>query len=146
MTASGRTASFTDPEATAYVAQTLITRRDKIGQLWLNVVLPVDDFELTADGVLTFRNIAVGHRAAVPGRGYKIAWARFDNTTGTATKVGEPQAVTDPRTTAPREALAGDFVQATLTGDHPAHAGWASPTTVVFRRAGTAWELVGVDR
>ena len=141
-----RTAAFTDPEATSYVAQTLITRRDKIGQLWLNVVLPVDDFELTPDGVLTFRNIAVDSKAAVPGRGYKIAWARFDNTTGTATNVGEPQAVTDPRTTAPREALAGDFVQATLTGDHPTHAGWASPTTVVFRRAGTAWELVGVNR
>ena len=80
-----RTADFTDPEATAYMAQTLITRRDKIGQLWLNVVLPVDDFDLTADGVLTFRNIALESKAAVPGRGYTVAWARFDNATGTAT-------------------------------------------------------------
>jgi hypothetical protein len=141
-----RTASFTDPEATAYMAQTLITRRDKIGQLWLNVVLPVDDFDLTAEGVLTFRNIAVESKAAAPGRGYKVAWARFDNTTGTATAVGEPQVVTEARATAPREALGGDFVQATLTGDHPAHPGWSSPTVIVFRRAGAAWALVGVDR
>ena len=141
-----RTAAFTDPEATAYMAQTLITRRDKIGQLWLNVVLPVDDFDLTADGVLTFRNIALESKAAVPGRGYTVAWARFDNTTGTATAVGDKQVVTEARATAPREALAGDFVQATLTGDHPTHPGWSSPTTVVFRRAGAAWELVGVDR
>ena len=122
-----RTAAFTDPEATAYMAQTLITRRDKIGQLWLNVVLPVDDFDLTADGVLTFRNIAVESKTAAAGRGYSVAWARFDNTTGTATTVGEPQVVTEPRATAPRDALSGDFVQATLTGDHPTHAGWAIP-------------------
>ena len=131
-----RTAAFTDPEATAYMAQTLITRRDKIGQLWLNVVLPVDDFDLTADGVFTFRNIAMESKTAVAGRGYTVSWARFDNTTGTATKVGEPQVVTDPRATAPRDALSGEFVQATLVGDHPTHAGWATPTTVVFRRAG----------
>ena len=141
-----RTAEFSDPEATAYMAQTLITRRDKIGQLWLNVVLPVDHFDLAADGTFTFRNIAVESRTATAGRGYSIAWARFDNTTGTATPVGEPQTVTDPRTTAPGEVLQGDFAQATLKGDHPTHAGWASPTTVVFRRAGTAWTLVGVER
>ena len=141
-----RTAAFSDPEATAYMAQTLVTRRDKIGQLWLNVVLPVDDFDLTADGVLTFRNIAMESKTAVASRGYTVSWARFDNATGTATKVGEPQVVTDPRATAPRDALTGDFVQATLVGDHPTHAGWASPTTVVFRRAGAAWALVGVNR
>ena len=141
-----RTAAFTDPEATAYMTQTLITRRDKIGQLWLNVVLPVDDFDLTADGVLTFRNIAMESKTAIAGRGYTVSWARFDNTTGTATKVGEPEVVTDPRATAPRDALSGEFVQATLVGDHPTHAGWATPTTVVFRRAGQAWALVGVDR
>jgi hypothetical protein len=141
-----RTAEFSDPEATAYMAQTLITRRDKIGQLWLNVVLPADDFDLTPDGVLTFRNIAVETKTATPGRGYKVAWARFDNATGMATAVGEPQIVSEARATAPREALSGAFVQATLTGDHPTHTGWATPTTVVFRRAGTAWTLVGVDR
>ncbi len=141
-----RTAEFTDPEATAYMAQTLITRRDKIGQLWLNVVLPVVGFELNADGVLTFQNIAEETRTATPARGYKIAWARFDNATGTATAVGEPQVVTERKATAPRELLTSEFVQATLTGDHPTHPGWAIPTTIVFKRAGSAWKLVGVER
>lgn len=141
-----RTAEFSNAEATAYMTQTLITRRDKIGQLWLNVVLPVDVFDLTPDGVLTFRNVAVETRTATPGRGYTVAWARFDNATGTAAAVGEPQVVTETRATAPKEALAGDFVQATLTGDHPTHRGWSLPTTVVFRRAGAGWTLVGVDR
>jgi hypothetical protein len=141
-----RTAAFSDPEATAYMAQTLITRRDKIGQLWLNVVLPVDQFDLSADGVLTFQNIAEETRTAQRGRGYTIRWARFDNATGTATAVGEPQTVTERRATAPRDLLSSDFVQATLTGDHPMHPGWATPTTIVFRRTGTTWKLVGVDR
>jgi hypothetical protein len=141
-----RTAAFSDPEATAYMAQTLITRRDKIGQLWLNVVLPADDFDLTPDGVLTFRNIAVETKTAAPGRGYTVAWARFDNATGTATPVGDKQVLTETRASAPRDALSGEFVQATITGDHPTHAGWALPTTVVFRRNGGGWRLVGVDR
>ena len=141
-----RTAEFSNPEATAYMAQTLITRRDKIGQLWLNGVLPAVDFDLTADGVLTFANIAEDVRAAVPGRGYTVRWARFDNATGEATPVGDAQTTTDRRAVAPREALAGAFVQATIAGDHPTHQGWAIPTSVVFRRAGAAWELVGVDR
>ena len=141
-----RTAEYTDPEATAYVAQTLITRRNKIGQLWLNVVLPVDDFELSADGVLTFDNVAESSRTSTPGRGYSVTWSRFDNATGTAEPVGQAQAITERRAQAPAAVLASDFVQATLIGDHPTHPGWATPTTLVFRKMGGAWKLVGVDR
>ena len=141
-----RTAQFTDPEATAYTAQTLVTRRDKIGQLWLNVVLPVVDFDLSRDGVLTFDNIAETTRTASPGRGYTVTWARFDNATGSATAVGEPLTVTERRIQAPASVLTSDFLQVTLTGDHPSHAGWAIPTKVVFRRIGDGWKLVGVDR
>jgi hypothetical protein len=39
---------YSDKEAESYLAQTLITRRDKIGQLWLNVVLPLVDCQLAA--------------------------------------------------------------------------------------------------
>jgi hypothetical protein len=141
-----RTAEFADPEATSYMAQTISTRRDKIGQLWLNVVLPVDEFELSADGVLTFSNIAEATKTSVPGNGYTARWARFDNATGSATPAGEPQTFTERRTTAPPEVLTSEFVQATLTGDHPAHPGWARPTTIVFRRSAGGWRLVGVDR
>ena len=141
-----RTAEFTNPEATSYMAQTLITRRDKIGQLWLNAVLPIDGFDLTADGVLSFANIAEDTRTAVAGTGYTVQWAHFDNATGEAAPVGASQEFTGRQTTAPREALTGEFVQATLTGKHPTHQGWARPTTIVFRRAGPGWRLVGVDR
>ena len=141
-----RTAEFTDPEATAYVAQTLITRRDKIGQLWLNVVLPVVDFDMSRDGVLTFDNVAEATRTATPGRGYTVVWSRFDNATGTAQPVGEPQTITERKAQAPAGVLTSDFVQVTLTGDHAAHPGWAIPTKLVFRRMGDAWKLVGVDR
>jgi hypothetical protein len=141
-----KTAEFTDPEATRYMAQTLITRRDKIAQLWLNVVLPVIDFDLSGDGVLTFKNVAEDARAAVAGRGYTVGWSSFDNATGTATPVGDPQVVTERRAQAPAAVLSAEFVQATLTGDHPTHPGWAIPTTLTFKRAGGSWRLVGVDR
>jgi hypothetical protein len=96
--------------------------------------------------VLTFDNIAEATRTAIPGRGYTVAWARYDNATGTADPVGEPQTITERRVQAPAALLTSEFVQATLTGDHPTHPGWATPTAVVFRRMGGAWKLVGVDR
>jgi hypothetical protein len=75
-----------------------------------------------------------------------VAWARYDNATGTTDPVGQPQTITERRVQAPAAVLTSEFVQATLTGDHPTHPGWATPTSVVFRRMGSGWKLVGVDR
>ena len=44
----------------------LITRKHKILQDWLNGVLPLVEFELSPEGVLTFTNIAVDVKAAQP--------------------------------------------------------------------------------
>ena len=60
---SGR---YGDPEAESYLAQVLITRKHKILQHWLNGVLPLVDFELSPEGVLTFANVAVDIKAAEP--------------------------------------------------------------------------------
>jgi hypothetical protein len=139
-------AQFSDPEATSYVAQTIITRRDKIGQLWLNGVLPVTDLAMTTNGVLTFANVAEDRKAAVPGRGYRVQWAHFDNHTGTAAPVGEAQTITVRRADAPREVLAGPFVQVELRGDHPQHTGWSTATRAVFRKYSGGWRLVGLER
>ena len=62
--AAVKSAQFSDPEADAYLAQTLITRKDKILQTWLNGVLPLHDFALSRDGTLTFTNVAAAAVAA----------------------------------------------------------------------------------
>jgi hypothetical protein len=141
-----RTAEYTDPEATSYLTQVLITRRDKIGQLWLNAVLPVEHFALSSTGTFTFSNIAVDAKVATRGQGYTIEWAKFDNASDTASPIGEAQTTTELSADAPAAALEGDFVQVTVTGKHANHPGWSLPCRVVFRKESTGWKLIGVER
>jgi hypothetical protein len=141
-----KTAEYSDPEATAYLAQSLITRRDKIGQLWLNAVLPVEDFALSPSGALSFTNIAIDANVATRGEAYTIEWARFDNATGTATPVGTPQSTEALTSDAPAGALDGEFVQVRVTSKHSTHSGWSLPCRVVFRKGSAGWKVVGVER
>jgi hypothetical protein len=42
---------------------------------------------------------------------------------------------------------AGEYIGVTVTGDHPAHRGWAEhPVTFSFRRMPAGWETVGIER
>jgi hypothetical protein len=141
-----RTAEYTDPEATAYLTQALITRRDKVGQLWLNAVLPIEDFTLSSSGKFTFSNIAVDAKVATRGAGYTIEWSKFDNVTDTASTIGEAQTTTELSADAPAGALESEFVQVKVTGKHPDHPGWSLPCRVVFRKLADGWKLVGVER
>jgi hypothetical protein len=141
-----RTAEYTDPEATSYLTQTLITRRDKIGQLWLNAVLPIEDFVLSPSGTFTFSNIAVDTKVATQGDGYTVEWAKFDNATASATPIGDAQSTNGLSIDAPAGALDGEFVQVKVTGKHRSHPGWSLPCRVVFRKQSSEWKLVGVER
>ena len=40
----------------------------------------------------------------------------------------------------------GEFVMATIRGEHPDHPGWRQPVEVVFRRSATGWDTVGISR
>ena len=144
--AVAETAEFANPEATAYMAQTLVTRRDKIAMAWLNAVLPVDDLDLSPAGALSFRNIAVRHKMASAPETYEIAVARFDNATGATTPIGEPITGAGPTFDLPEDALSGEFVQVEIRVPEPRYPGWAHPCRAVFRRNGNRWELVGLDR
>jgi hypothetical protein len=142
-----RKARYSDPRATEYMTQTLITRRDKVLAAWLNDVCPAVDPVLAADGTLTFANAAVAARAATPGESYQLQWFRFDNATAARTPVGDRQTVTALDGRAPAGLLeGGEFVGVEVTGRHSQHAGWARPATFFFRRTGSGWTLVGVER
>jgi hypothetical protein len=74
---------------------------DKIGQLWLNVVLPLVDCRLVRDGALTCTNAAV-ERVAEPADEYRIRWHRFDNEADIAQPVGDEAVSKEPRFNAHR--------------------------------------------
>jgi hypothetical protein len=140
-------AQYSDPQATEYMTQTLIKRRDKVVAAWLNGVCPVVDPVLNANGALTFGNASVAARAATAPGSYQLQWFRFDNTTNQRTPVGEPQSASATEARAPSGLLdSGEFVGVSITATHPQQPGWAKPSVFFFRRAASGWAVVGVER
>ncbi|HEX2344607.1 MAG TPA: hypothetical protein VHI98_29325 [Vicinamibacterales bacterium] len=139
---------FGDPNSEKVLADALIQRRDKIGQVYLTKVNPTHKFALAGDGALSFENAAVrAGFAKPPASGYKAAWFRFDNATGQATAIGETAAPNE-RIPGPSGLPTGDgtFVKISISGVDPSHSSWAQPVDVYFKRAGGDWTLVGLDR
>jgi hypothetical protein len=142
-----RKAEYSDPRATQYMTQVLIARRDKVLATWLNHVCPAVDPVLSTDGAFTFTNAAVAARAAEPATSYQLQWFRFDNATSTRVPVGDQQTTTAPTGRAPLDLVgSGEFVGVEVTALHPGRPGWARPATFFFRRGGSTWTLVGVER
>jgi hypothetical protein len=140
-------AQYSDPRATDNLTQTFITLRNKVLASWLNQVCPVVDPVLGADGALALTNAAVAARAGTAAESYQLQSFRFDNATNTRTLVGEVQEVSAPSGHAPAGLLgSGDYVGVAVTARHPQHPGWARPAAFFFRRSGSIWTLVGVER
>jgi hypothetical protein len=147
--AMAETGRYSDESAPRLLADVLIQRRDKIGQVYLNAVNPVVDFALDPGGTLTFRNAAVVAGVATePSAGYIVQWASFDNATGTSSSLGAPTATMDRRTQAPAAlpSAAGAIVLARIAAATPERPSWAVPVDVYFRRGAAGWSVVGVDR
>ncbi len=139
-------ARYSDPRVTEYMVRTLLKRREKVLEAWLNAVNPVVEPRLAADGVLTFGNAAVDAGVATPVERYRLAWFRLDNATGAKTPIGDERVIEGRRAEAPDLAAAGPFVGVTLTGEVPDRPEWKRPVTFVFRRTAEGWQTVGVDR
>jgi hypothetical protein len=140
------TAKFSDPRATDYLIETLLARRRKVLAATLNGTNPIVRPALSATGLLTFENSAVQAGVAEPAERYTIEWSRFDNASNAHERVGAEQTVTATRAQAPADALAAEFLSATIRAYHSAHSGWADPLTVYFRRGASGWTLVGLER
>ena len=142
------TGHYTDESAAKQLATILIERRDKIGRAYLNAVNPVANFALDASDTLTFENAAVTARVSdEPSGGYVVTWARFDNATRTATPIGSPVAATDRRVRAPAAlpSSPGAFLKLQIW-EKRIRPPETHPVDVYFRRGGSGWALVGVDR
>jgi hypothetical protein len=144
-------ARYSDPKATDDITEVLIKRRDKVVKTWLTGVNPLIDFAIGADGELTFSNAAVqtDARAATPASEYRLTWARFDNTTGTATRPGSDVTTREMRSRVPDALMstrAGDYIELQVSTIHASHPAWAKPVVAHFRRESGGWKLVGLER
>ncbi|HET8546604.1 MAG TPA: hypothetical protein VFL57_01295, partial [Bryobacteraceae bacterium] len=75
------TAEFSNPRAIEIVTSTLIARRDRVGRVLLEKLLPADGFRIE-DGRLRFDDLGAlyGFRAPLT---FDVQWSEFDNMRGT---------------------------------------------------------------
>ena len=145
--AAVKAGQYSDPAAEKYLGDALIERRDKIGRAWLTIVNPIVDPELSADGTLTFRNIAAQYKFAASGSRYQAVWHRFDNATGEAVRIGQTEAANE-KLQAPSglPTAAGAFVRVDVSAAGGPNPSWAVPVRAYFKRIGAGWKLVGFER
>jgi hypothetical protein len=143
------TGHYTDESAAKLLADVLIKRRNKIGQAYLNAINPAVNFALTDDGTFTFENAAVAAGVgAEPEKGYSVGWARYDNATRESAPIGSPVMSAERRVRAPGPlpSAPGSFVKVQVAAWQPTIPSWADPVDVYFRRTGSGWTLVSVER
>jgi len=143
-----QTAQYGDPSVTKYVTKTLLERRAKVLDAWLNATNPIVDVTLSRSGELSFENAAEQAGVAKPAERYTVQWSRFDNTSGTHHPIGDELTVSTPRADAPATVTGSgaEYVSARLSAFHPDQPGWAGPVVAYFRRAEDGWSLVGLER
>ena len=141
-----KTGQYRDPQAEQHLAEVLIKRRDKIGRAYLPKINPIVDPRLEGDA-LSFGNAAVQYRFAEAPTSYTAVWSRFDNVTGTAARIAETTS-REPKVAAPNglPTAADSFVKVAVSAQSTSHPSWAQPIDVYFRRVGTGWKLVGLER
>jgi hypothetical protein len=75
-----------------------------------------------------------------------VRWSRFDNNTGAVRDTVETE-MPEASAPAPAQLLTGtEILQLEVSAEHPRRPEWSRPVTVHFRRAGTGWAVVGVQR
>jgi hypothetical protein len=143
-----KTARFSDAEAPAYITRTLLERKSKVLDAWLNGTNPIVNVALDANGALTFENAAAAVGIGPAAERYTIQWSRFDNATGTHHDTGAEETLTDRRGHAPAALLSArpDYVAARLRAFHADHPAWSQPLVVYFRRTADGWTVVGLVR
>ena len=138
------TARIRNPEAEAYLTDTLIARRDKIVRHWLARINPIDGFEVTTSGnrrELSFVNLGIEAGLATACR-YGYAWHTFGNDTGVYQAIGAPGV--SPGAAIPVPDIDADFLMVKLSSNCVGQPAWTSEVDVYIRAA--SMSVVGVER
>jgi hypothetical protein len=75
-----------------------------------------------------------------------ISWSRFDNATGAHHALEIETTVPATTAHAPRGLEGSEYVAVTVKSLHPDRPTWAEPVRAYFRREGTGWRTVGLER
>jgi hypothetical protein len=142
-----KSGQFGDSEGEEFLITALIQRRNTIGRTYLPAVNPVVDPALSNDGTLTFANAAVDAGFAKSPANYTVTWHRFDNSSGTATRIGSSgNSATQVKAPASLPTDDGTYIQVDINAQDPTYPTWEQPVHAYFHRTGGAWKLVGFER
>jgi hypothetical protein len=129
---------FSNPAAADYITKVLVARRDLIGKAWFSRVAPLEDFAI-ADGRLRYTDLGQKY-GLLSASVYSYSWFSFDNQSSRKTPTADGSSATVPVALA--SSSEGSFVGCTLTDTKEPH----RTVTLVFKRNGDQWRLVGIDR
>ncbi len=142
-----KTGQYSDPVAEKLLAEVLIKRRNKIGQVYLTRINPLVNLSLHASGVLTFENAAIKAGVVNEHPSYAASWFTLDNRTGGTRPFGETKSSSDHiQAPADLPSLAGSFVLTEVRAVDSVYASWTKPVRATFRRMNDGWKLVGLER
>jgi hypothetical protein len=147
-------ARLSNPDAAAYLADTIIKRRDKTVRWGVTATNPVDRFTIEPGPApaLAFDNIAARLGLAAGELRYTVRWSPFDNRT--ATPLGERAPVDAEHLRAPIPAdiwgppdPAGiRYAVAAISTLTPQFSHWVAPVMVTIRNRGGTLDVVGIER
>ena len=145
--AAVRTGQYSDEAGAHHLGSMLIKRRDAIGRTYLTAINPIVNPRLDDAGTLTFENAAVARGVAQPPSAYRAEWFRYDNTTGSATALGETRGSTTTLAVPTNlPATNGAFLQIDISAESAAYPTWRTPVRTHFRRTTGGWTLTGLER
>ncbi len=134
LVSSGR---YTNPDAEEYLAETIIVRRDIIGETYLWLGGGLARFEVE-DGRLVFEDLPANHDLVAPGATREIEWRTFENDSSRAGSVIQSGTMAGTSIEIPASGAA--FLQVDIrTRDY-------GLTRVWLRAVGGGYELAGLDR
>jgi hypothetical protein len=146
---------LSDPAAAAYLADTIIRRRDKVVRYWIARTNPLDRFATEgtpATGVtLTFDNAAVRLGAAPSGGSYAVRWWALDNlasgeTPAGSVEIGQARVGVPAAAWGPADDVGDRYAVAAIQTLHPVEPQWRAPARVTLRDRGGAVTVVGIER
>ena len=147
-------ARLANPEATRYLADVIIKRRDKTVRWGITGTNPVDRFEIrnSATPELAYDNAAERLHLVEPTAQYIVQWASFDNSTGTTQSIREEVETEDTRSLIPPDIWGPPdraglrYAIASISTRHSMFTHWASPVVVTVRNRDGLVDVVGIDR
>jgi hypothetical protein len=143
-----RTGGLSDPKAEQYLVQTLIERRNKIGQYCFKQVLAIDNFVLKEDAV-NFAYTPTKFGFESDAGQYRLSWFRLNNATGEKTPVGNEVSIAENTFRIPAALLEGPAeyfgVEIREAQKAPRPKG-ESPAVSVFISRSSPTRIVGIER